>query len=604
MLQELTIRDFAIIDRLSISFDNGFNVLTGETGAGKSIIIDALGTLRGERPDPSFVRAGSTLARVEGIFSFDDCPDLAPLLDEYGLRDDGDDQLIVTREINAQSGRSVARINGRAVNNAVLREIGGRLVDIHGQHEGVSLFNTRTHLEIVDRFGNLLPLRAEVAELVEQLREVRGRLDELRRSELRRQDRIDELRYQIDEIEAARLRVGEEAELARERTLLQNSARVTELVSSAYAALAAGDEAGSGAQSAIDLLGQAVAAIADLARLDTAADALLEQANDVLFRIEDLAATLREYRDALEFDPGRMQEIEERFLMLRSLQRKYGVETAAELLRSVEQAGTELEQLEHSAEYLADLEQQEAALLRSLGTKAGELSRQRRATGEQLSRRIEQSMADLAMPQVKFDLQIEHAPDARGVVVASENGNGARVACDKSGVDRVEFMIAPNPGEPLKPLARIASGGESARLLLAMKSILSSVDDVPALVFDEVDVGVGGRAGGVVGEKLWSMTGNHQVICITHLPQVAAFGDAHFTIRKLVEQGRTRSTVTPLGWDDRVDEIAEMLDGTPISPASRSTAKTMLNRATTFKRDNKDGVSSSKVRVSSSSKRE
>jgi len=584
MLQELTIRDFAIIDRLSITFDNGFNVLTGETGAGKSIIIDALGTLRGERPDPSFVRAGSNLARVEGIFSLDDCPDLAPLLDEYGLGDDGDEQLIITREINAQSGRSVARINGRAVNNAVLREVGGRLVDIHGQHEGVSLFNTRTHLEIVDRFGNLLPLRAEVAGLVEQLREVRGKLDELRRSELRRQDRIEELRYQVDEIEAAGLRVGEEAELARERTLLQNSARVTELVSAAYAALATGDESG-GALSAIDLLGQAVAAVSDLARLDNAAAAILEQANDVLFRVEDLAATLRDYRDALEFDPGRMQEIEERFLLLRALQRKYGVDTAAELLSSVEEASNELERLEHSAEYLADLEQQEAALLRSLGAKAGELSRKRRATGDELSRRVEQSMADLAMPHVKFDLAIEHVPDARGVVVTSESGNGrgARVACDKTGVDRVEFMIAPNPGEPLKPLARIASGGESARLLLAMKSILSSVDVVPALVFDEVDVGVGGRAGGVVGEKLWSMTGNHQVICITHLPQVAAFGDAHFTIRKLVEEGRTRSTVTPLGWDDRVDEIAEMLDGLPISQASRETAKTMLQRAQTFK---------------------
>ena len=479
-------------------------------------------------------------------------------------------------------------------------------MDIHGQHEGVSLFNTRTHLEIVDRFGNLLPLRAEVAELVEQLREVRGRLDELRRSELRRQDRIDELRYQIDEIEAARLRVGEEAELARERTLLQNSARVTELVSSAYAALAAGDEAGSGAQSAIDLLGQAVAAIADLARLDTAADALLEQANDVLFRIEDLAATLREYRDALEFDPGRMEEIEERFLMLRSLQRKYGVETAAEMLRW---AGTG----RHGARTARPTRPsiwpisgtQETALLRSLGTKspvscrvngaprARSWSADRAVDGRSRRCRMSSSPADRA------------APRRARRCLASENGTGARMACDESGVDRVEFMLSPNPGEPLKPLARIASGGEIARLLLAMKSILSTVDVVPTLVFDEVDVGVGGRAGGVVGEKLWSMTGNHQVICITHLPQVAAFADAHYTIRKLVEQGRTRSTVKPLDGTTRVDEIAEMLDGTPISPSQSEPAKTMFDRATTFKRDNKDGsFKSAKVRVSSSSKRE
>jgi DNA repair protein RecN (Recombination protein N) len=584
MLLELNIRDFAIIDRLNLQFASGFNVLTGETGAGKSIIIDALGTLRGDKPDPTFVRAGSTVARVEGVFSLDDCVDVLPVLEEYGLLDESDEQVIVAREINAATGRSVARINGRAVNTAVLREIGGRLVDIHGQHEGVSLFNTKTHLEILDRFGNLLPLRTEVAALVEQLRHIRQQLDDLRRSELRRQDRIEELNYQIEEIESANLRVGEEEDLARERTLLQNAAKVTNLVNTAYNMLAEGEDGPRGTQAVLDLLGTVVGAVDELARLDDTMNATLEHANELLFRLEDLAATLRDYRDALEFDPGRMAEIEERFLLLRTLQRKYNG-TSAELIASVDTARAELDRLTHSAEHMADLEAQEARLLKELGAIAGKLSRKRQTAGEQLSRQIEQSMTELAMPHVKFAVRIEHTPDAHGVVFQPQKTDGghARVGFDKTGIDRVEFMISPNPGEPLKPLARIASGGESARLLLAMKSILSLVDVVPALVFDEVDVGVGGRAGAVVGEKLWAMTNNHQVLCITHLPQVAAFGDAHYTIRKHVDGGRTRSSVTPLDWDGRIDEVAEMLDGVPISEASRLSAKTMLERAVTFK---------------------
>ncbi len=578
MLLELNIRDFAIIDRLQLSLSSDFNVLTGETGAGKSIIIDALGTLRGEKVDSSFVRAGCQIARVEGVFSTGDCAEVLPLLQEYGLLEDGDDQVIVTREINAQSGRAVARINGRAVNGSVLREIGGRLVDIHGQHEGVSLFNTRTHLDILDRYGNLLALRAEVGDVVDQLRGVRAQLADLRRSEARRQDRIEELQYQIDEIEAAKLRVGEEDELARERRLVQNAAKITSLANGAYALLADGEEGRRGGTSVIDVLGKLVGAIDELHRYDPNLKDTLEQANDLLYRAEDLAATVRDYRDNLDFDPGRMEEIEERFLLLRNLQRKYAG-TVVEMLESVEAARVELDRLTHSAEHMADLEAQEADLLRKLSKLAGELSQRRRAAGEELSRRIEQSMADLAMPHVRFAVAMEHVPDERDGVELPASPGSTPISFDRTGIDRVEFMLSPNPGEPLKPLARIASGGESARLLLAMKSILSSVDIVPTLVFDEIDVGVGGRAGAVVGEKLWNMTTNHQVICITHLPQVAAFADAHYTISKQVEGGRTRSHVIAVEDDGRVDEIAAMLDGLPLTEASRTTARSMLERA-------------------------
>jgi DNA repair protein RecN (Recombination protein N) len=583
MLLELNIRDFAIIDRLHLELSPAFNVLTGETGAGKSIIIDALGTLRGEKADPTMVRAGSTSARVEGVYALHDSSEVLPLLQEYGLIDEDDDHLIITREINAQTGRSVARVNGRAINNATLREIGGRLVDIHGQHEGASLFNTRTHIDILDRYANLLPLRAEVATIVDQLRDVRTQLAELRRSAARRQDRIEELQFQIDEIEAAKLRVGEEEELSRERKLLQNAAKITTLANSVYALLATGDENRRGGQPILDNLSVVVSSIEELHRYDSSLDGALEQANDLLYRLEDLVATMRDYRDALDFDPGRMEQIEERFLLLRNLQRKYGG-TVAEMLEGAEAAATELHRLTHSAEHMAELQAREDDLLAQLAKVAGELSQRRRAAGDELAARIVQSTSDLAMPHVKFAVLIEHVPDERDGVTLEGGPAGDRIAFDRTGIDHVEFMLSPNPGEPLKPLARIASGGESARLLLAMKSILSTVDVVPTLVFDEVDVGVGGRAGGVVGEKLWGMAANHQVICITHLPQVAAFADTHYTIAKHVDAGRTRSTVEPLDDEQRADEIAAMLDGVPITDASRTTARTMLDRAQTYKK--------------------
>jgi DNA repair protein RecN (Recombination protein N) len=581
MLLELNIRDFAIIDRLHLELSPAFNVLTGETGAGKSIIIDALGTLRGEKVDTSFVRAGSTSARVEGVFTLADCAEVIPVLQEYDLLDEDDDQVIVAREINGQTGRSVARINGRAVNSATLREVGSRLVDIHGQHEGVSLFNTRTHLEILDRYGNLLPLREEVGQLVDQLRGVRAQLHELRRSEARRQDRIEELQYQIDEIEAAHLQIGEEEELARERKVLQNASKITGLVNNAYALLTASSEGRGGGLATVDSLSKVVSLLDELSRYDAGVAATLEQANDVLYRLEDLAATVRDYRETLEFDPGRSEEIEERFLLLRNLQRKYGG-TVAEMLEQTEAAQEELHRLLHSAEHMADLEAREAALLRQLSTEAGKLSHMRRAAGAELGERIVASMGDLAMPHVKFAVGMEYVSDDQGVTL-EDGDTDTPIAFDRTGIDRVEFLLSPNPGEPLKSLARIASGGESARLLLAMKSILSSVDVVPTLVFDEVDVGVGGRAGAVVGEKLWAMTGNHQVMCITHLPQVAAFADAHYTISKEVEGGRTRSVVQPLDADERVDEIAAMLDGVPVTEASRTSARTMLHRAADYK---------------------
>ncbi len=308
------------------------------------------------------MRAGCSSARIEGVFTLDDCAEVLPVLDEYGLRDESDDQVIVAREINAQTGRSVARVNGRAVNTATLREIGGRLVDIHGQHEGVSLFNWRTHLDILDRYGTLLPLRAEVGACVDRLRAVRQQLTELRRSETRRHERIEELQYQIEELKAAGLQPGEEEELARERTLLQNAAKITTLINTAHALLTHSDEARKGVTAISEGLGKVVAALDELLRYDDVVAPTAELAHELHYRLEDLTTAVRTYRDNLEFDPDRADEIEERFVLLRTLQRKYGG-TISDLIASVTTAEAELDRLVNSAEHKAELETQETKLL-------------------------------------------------------------------------------------------------------------------------------------------------------------------------------------------------------------------------------------------------
>lgn len=402
MLLELNIRDFAIIDRLSLRLDAGFNVLTGETGAGKSIIIDALGLLRGERVDPTFVRAGSERARVEGVFSIADCPELTPLLTEYGLWDDDDEQVILTREISAESGRSVARVNGRAVNATVLREVGGRLVDIHGQHEGLSLFNTRTHGDMLDRYGGLVPLRTQVAEQVSQLRRVRDELGALRKAAASRAERIEELRFLLEDVSQAKLRPGEEAELLQERTLVQNGARITDLVALAYALLYAGDEAGRRpVKPIVETMATVSDALTELARLDPQLLRAAEQANELLYTIEDLSAQVRAYRDGMEFDAARLDAIEDRLTLVRDMQRKYHG-SIDDILARAASAEAEIERLTHSAEHLAELEQQENRLLATIGNLAGELSRQRRAMGDELAAAVSGAMRDLAMPHVRF----------------------------------------------------------------------------------------------------------------------------------------------------------------------------------------------------------
>ncbi len=558
LLSELLITDFAIIEKLHLRFLPGFNVLTGETGAGKSIIIDAVSALLGGRVGAEEVRSGADRAQVEGLFLLEPPAQqaLKPLLQANGLEGDDDETLILARDIR-DTGRTVARVNGRAVTVGLLRQIGEQLVDIHGQSEHLSLLRTREHLGLLDRYAGLETQRQAVAEKVHQVRRVRQELASLLRDERELARRADLLAFQVEEIAAARLQVGEEEKLAQERNRLANAERITTLITEATQALYEGDE---NQLSVCDMLGAVYRDLGELTRIDTSLEPHHRTAEALTAQVEELAGDLRAYLDRIEFSPSRLQEVEERLDLIYRLKRKYG-DSIGDVLAFAERAARELETITHSEERVETLRGQEEALLREIGALAADLSRQRREAAAGLSAAIEAELDDLRMAHTRFDVAFEQADDPDGAFVGDR-----RLAFDATGVDRVEFLVSPNPGEPLKPLVRVASGGETSRLMLALKTVLSQADETPTLIFDEIDQGIGGRVGGVVGRKLWGLTaGNatlapgHQVLCITHLPQLAGFGDVHFRVQKEVAGGRTTTKVQSITDQERVEELAQML---------------------------------------------
>jgi DNA repair protein RecN (Recombination protein N) len=575
VLSELTIHSFAIIDKLTLKFAPGFNVLTGETGAGKSIIIDAVSLLLGGRGEADVIRSGADQATVEGTFLLDGEAQahVNPLLAEDGLEGDDAGVLLLGREIR-HSGRNVCRVNGRAVSLKVLERIGECLVDIHGQTEHLSLMRVREHVDLLDRYGGLWPLRDQVAGLVRELRTVRRELADLRRDERELARRVDLLQYQVHEIGAARLQPGEEEELSQERARLANAEQLAALAGEAYHALYESDE---DQAAAVDLLQGAARALAGLARLDASqsAAALGKGAEGIGYQLEDLAESVRAYRDGIESNPERLNQVEERLALIRNMRRKYG-DSIGEVLAFAERAGRELETIEHSGERIAELEMEEDRLLHDIGRLGGDLSAQRREAGERLAAGIEAELEELSMARARFGVDLAWNEAADGAYAGER-----RIAFDSTGLDRVEFLVSPNVGEPPKPLVRIASGGETSRLMLALKTVLAQADRTPTLIFDEIDAGIGGRVGAVVGQKLWGLTvGNggkvrsHQVLCVTHLPQLASYSDLHLHVRKGIVDDRTVTTVHALAGDDQEQELASMLGAD--TAKTRASAREML----------------------------
>lgn len=571
MLSHLSISNFAIIDRLALDLAPGFNVLTGETGAGKSIVVDALTCLLGGRADSQNIRAGADQALIEGALALDE--DLyrraiLPWLERQGLAAE-DSTLLVGREIN-RAERNLCRLNGRLVPLGALREAGQLLLDVHNQGEHLSLLRVREHLGYLDRYAALTDRRAQVAERVAELQRVRSELESLITDERELARRIDRLRYQVQEIAAAQLSPGEEEQLVREHSLLTHAERLLAELGSAYTSLYEGSEE---QRSALDLAGEAARALGDLAVIDPRLDELRAEAESAQAQLSELGRALRDYLDEVEYNPQRLRQVEERLELIYNLKRKYG-ESVEEILAFAERSARELESITHSEETIGRLRVEGERTLAEIGRMAGELSRARSEAARRLSTAIQAELADLNMERSRFSVAIEQRPanPERGV-----DFGGRWVAFDATGIDRIEFLVSPNPGEPLKPLAKIASGGETARIMLALKTVLSMADPVPILIFDEIDAGLGARAGEVIGRKLWNLSRRHQVVAITHLAQIAALADAHFKVSKEVTKSRTLTRVEQLGEAGRIEELAQMLGAT--SAAGRQSAEQMYQQA-------------------------
>jgi DNA repair protein RecN (Recombination protein N) len=578
MILDLRIENFAIIESLEVNFLPGLIIFTGETGAGKSIIIDAVETLLGGRTDTTMIRMGANLANVEASFSIPEPvrPLISAILEREELLDDPQ-WITLGRQIRS-NGRSAARVNGRSVNSALLKEIGQYLVDVHGQSEHLSLLRVSQHLGLLDYFADThQPLEA-YRNHYKKLQALRHELAELRLAENEAERRIDMLKYQINEIESARLRPGEEEELRGERNRLANAEGLASLAQEALQVL---DEGDSSSPAVTDLLGQAEHALSGLVRLDPSQSKLEEQTQDLLENLRDLVLTLRDYLENIEFNPKRLEQVEERVNLISMLKRKYGkpgVATIQDVLTFAQTAHKQLESITHASERIIELEAEQEKLLVELGKTGELLSRQRHKAAKTLESALESELENLNMSGARFKVDFNRRPDPEGVPVE----DGTRLAFDPNGLEHVEFLVAPNPGEGLKPLVKIASGGETSRLMLAIKNVLARADQVPTLIFDEIDQGIGGRVGTVVGRKLRELARQHQVLCVTHLPQLAAFGEQHLHVQKMIQDGRTSTHVVALEGEKRMLELAQMMG--EVSSGTRQSAKELLEAVKEFKR--------------------
>ncbi|MBI5099361.1 MAG: DNA repair protein RecN [Nitrospirae bacterium] len=557
----LHIKNFSIIDDANIEFGEGFNVLTGETGAGKSIVIDALCLALGERAASEVIRSGEKEAVVAAFFDISAellNPATTQFLKDFGINIA--EGLILKRIVSAQ-GKSRAFVNGSMVNVQTLSDISKSIIDVHGQYEHQSLLSAENQLDLLDAYGGLLYERQEVKNVYESLCSLKQQIAELIQQEKERAQRIDLLRFQINEIETANLNPGEEEGLTEEIRILGSAGRLAELANEAYESLYASD------LSCITKLSRILDSLREISNIDSRANDAFKSLKNAPPLLEEAGYFLRDYKDSLNYDPKRLEQVQERLELIKGLKRKYG-NSVQEILDHRDKSIIELEGLQHSEETLEGLRKELEKLKDNLTDKAQRLSKKRKSAAKKIESEVVSQLSELSMPDTRFSIL---STQEKG----DDTTDGFRAT--HKGIDNIEFLISPNIGEALKPLSKIASGGELSRIMLALKSIMVKGDNIPILIFDEIDAGVGGKTAETVGRKLKNLSTDHQVVCITHLPQIASYADRHLKIEKKVKKDRTIVEISKIEKDDRTAEIARMLGGAA-SGISLKHAKEMLRK--------------------------
>ncbi len=571
MLLHLDIHNVALIDRVNIELGEGLNILTGETGAGKSIIIDSINSVLGGRVSKDLIRTGKDRALVEAVFKLEDGR-LDHLLRSFGIEPEEDGTILLSREVTT-SGRSTCRVNGKLVTVSMLREIGEKLIDIHGQHDNQSLLKTENHLELLDSFDadKISRLKEEYGSLLNEYRTVRNKLRELSGDTGERERRMDLLRFQVEEIKKSNLKIGEEEELKKQRQLLSNAGKIIDVLSNAYEMLYG---EGTESFSVTDAIGSTLSALGTISGLDEGYSRIYEKIETLSYQLEDVVEEIRKERDKVDFSPELLEQVDERLDLIFRLKRKYG-NSIEEVINYCKKCEDELKELMDSTEITEKLRSRLDALEKDLYEAALKLNQSRINASKVLESLIGKELEELEMKNARFKVNIEFNDE--------KDASGQR-KYTANGLDKVEFLFSANAGEPLKPLSKIASGGEMARVMLAIKTILADVDRIPTLIFDEIDSGISGKAANKVGEKLSYISRKHQVICVTHLTQIACMADNHFLIEKTSRQGNTYTMVKRITGVQRRDEIARLLGGINISPITIQHAEEMLKNAEKFKK--------------------
>lgn len=569
MLQSLYLENIALIEKLGIELFPGFNVLTGETGAGKSIIIDAVNFVLGERTSRDLIRNGAARAKVEAVFNLNEGDAAFAALDALGIEYDGN-ELILSRELSA-AGRNACRVNGTLVPVASLKSVSDTLVDIHGQHEHQALLDAENHISYLDAYchAESLPIIEKIDAIVSRRNELMLKRNSGFSSEREREREMDMLRYQIEEIASANLEAGEEERLNAEKTVLLNAERIRTALETAHMALSGAEEG-----SALSAIDTARRSMRDIAALNKDYEALGDKIEELYYAAEDISFVLRDTSENIESDMQRLEEIEQRLKLISDLKRKYG-RTVEDVIDFGKDAGTKLNELENAEALAAELDAKLDKLKAEYNVAADELSKVRRAAGDRLKRDVLNELKDLGMAKAMFDVALS---DASG----GEPRNGGR--------ETAEFMLSANPGEPLKPLEKVASGGELSRIMLCFKSIFADNDRVPTLIFDEIDTGISGRTAAVVGEKMLGIAKKHQVICVTHLAQIAALAEAHLMVRKYDDGKNTFVETRQLNEEEKVQRIAQMMDGESDSPSALTHARELIARADKIKEKTADKI--------------